>query len=94
MQSKLSPKQISDLGREWYHTKIQHELTDEQLGMDLAIEVTTGDYEIGEGSIELSRRLRQRIPDAEIFLMKHGSTVTLRMGFRSTFGNLVGPESD
>lgn len=81
MNTQLSPEQASELGRKWYNSKIKHELSDDQLGMDLAIEVTTGEYEIGGERLELADRLHQRIPDAEVYLMKHGSFVTMHLGF-------------
>ena len=81
MKTQLSPEQVSELGREWYNSKIKHELRDGQLGMDLAIEVTTGEYEIGTHGIEVTERLHERITDAEVYLMKHGSFVTMSIGF-------------
>ena len=94
MKSELDKKWISEKAEHWYETKIKYELNDAQSGFDLAIDANTGEYEIGNGAIELSERLRKRIPDADVFLMKHGSAVTLRSGFRSTYGSLVGPRGD
>ncbi len=81
MKSRLSPKQVGALGREWYSSKIKHELTDDQLGMDLAIEVRTGEYEIGIDGLNVTDKLHERIEDAEVFLMKHGSFVTTYIGY-------------
>ena len=81
MKTQLSPEQVSELGREWYNSKIKRELSDDQLGMDLAIEVTTGEYEIGNSGIDVTEKLHERIKDAEVYLMKHGSFVTMSLGF-------------
>ena len=80
MKTQLSPEQVSELGHEWYNSKIKHELNDDQLGMDLAIEVVTGEYEIDGERLDLANRLHQRIPDAEVFLMKHGSFISYYLG--------------
>lgn len=81
MRSQLRPNQVSDLGREWYNSKIKHELTEDQLGMDLAIEVRTGEYEIGDGGLEVTEKLHERVADAEVYLMQHGSFVTVHLGY-------------
>ena len=81
MKTQLSHEQVCELGREWYNSKIKHELSDDQLGMDLAIEVITGEYEIGNNGIEVTNRLHERVADAEVYLMKHGSFVTMHLGF-------------
>lgn len=81
MKTQLSPEQVSKLGREWYNSKIKHELSDDQLGMDLAIEVMTGEYEIGNNGLEVTKRLHERVADAEVYLMRHGSFVTAYLGF-------------
>lgn len=87
MNTQLSPEQASELGRKWYNSKIKHELSDDQLGMDLAIEVTTGEYEIGGERLELADRLHQRIPDAEVYLMKHGSFISYYLGCYPDIGS-------
>ena len=81
MKTQLSPEQVSELGREWYNSKIKRELSDEQLGENLAIEVHTGEYEMDGERLELAERLRERIPDAEVYFMKHGSFITYYLGY-------------
>lgn len=81
MRTELDKNEICDRGYEWYESKIKHELSDDQLGMDLAIEVETGEYEIGDDSIKIARKLHDRIPGAQVYLMKHGYRVTLFFGF-------------
>ncbi len=80
MRTQLPPDKVSELGRNWYNSKIKHELSDDQLGMDLAIEVMTGEYEIDGSRLELADRLHRRIPDAEVYLMKHGSFISYHLG--------------
>ena len=64
-----------ELAKELYENVIKHELTDDQLGMYLAIDVNSGDYEIGEKSLEIPMALRARRPNARIFAMLHVHTL-------------------
>ena len=67
--------------KELYENVIKHELTDDQLGMYLVIDVESGDYEIGEKSLETPRALRARRPNARIFAMLHGSYTVGSIGY-------------
>ena len=67
--------------KELYENVIRHELTGDQLGMCLAIDVNSGDYEIGEKSLEIPRALRARRPNARIFAMLHGSNSVGSIGY-------------
>ena len=64
-----------------YENVIKHELSDDQLGMYLAIDVDSGDYEIGAKSLETPRALRARRPNARIFAMLHGSYTVGSIGY-------------
>ena len=63
---------VGELGTKLYHERIKHQLTDDQLGMMLAVDVNSGEYEIGGDYIDLFERLTQRITDAEIVFLRHG----------------------
>ena len=67
--------------KELYENVIKHELNDDQLGMYLAIDVDSGDYEIGEKSLEIPEALRARRPNARIFAMLHGSYTVGSIGY-------------
>ena len=67
--------------KELYENVIKHELTDDQLGMYLAIEVETGDYEIGESRLDTGLVLRKRHPTGQIFGMLHGSYTVGSIGY-------------
>ena len=86
MKSQGELKSISDRAHRWYETQIKHELTDDQLGKDLAIDAETGEYEIGDDGIACYEKLRERVPDAKVFRMKHGFRTAFRMGFAGTYG--------
>ena len=64
-----------------YENVIKHKLTDDQLGLYLAIEVETGDYEIGESRLDTGLVLRKRHPNGRIFGMLHGSYTVGSIGY-------------
>ena len=51
---------------------IKDQLTEDQLGQFLSIDLDSGDYEIGESSVETCDALKKRHPDAYVFTMRHG----------------------
>lgn len=70
-----------ELAKELYENVIKHQLTDDQLGMYLAIDVNSGDYEIGQKSLETPMTLKARRPNARIFAMLHGSYSVGTIGY-------------
>lgn len=67
--------------KELYESVIKHQLTDDQLGMYLAIDVNSGDYEIGQNGLETVNALQKRRPSGRIFRMLHGSYTTGSIGY-------------
>lgn len=67
--------------KELYENAIKRELTDDQLGMYLAIDVNSGDYEIGSDGLNTVLALRDRRPSGRIFRMLHGSYTTGSIGY-------------
>ena len=67
--------------KELYESVIKHQLTDDQLGMYLAIDVNSGDYEIGQNGLDTVNALRKRRTSGRIFRMLHGSYTTGSIGY-------------
>ena len=67
--------------KELYYGRIEDELTDDQLGLYLAIDLHSRDYEVGGSRIETRRALRTRRPHARIFGMLHGSVTVGSIGY-------------
>ena len=77
-----SPKdETFEKAKQLYENVIKHELTDDQFGMYIAIDVDSGDYELGEEGLATARTLRKRRPDARIFGMLHGSYTVGYIGY-------------
>ena len=80
-KTKKKEDDTFEKAKKLYENVIKHQLTDDQLGMYLAIDVNSGDYEIGEKSLEIPRTLRARRPNARIFAMLHGSYTVGSIGY-------------
>ena len=79
-QSTTASRSLGDRAEELYNARIRNELRDEDLGKFLAIEVNTGEYEVGDDALSAMTSVHERIADAEVFLMKHGSMHAYTLG--------------
>ena len=72
VRSQEETTRVGELGVKLYHERIKRQLTDDQIGMMLAVDANTAEYEIGGDYIELFERLTRRVPDADIVYLRHG----------------------
>ena len=77
-----SPEELARLGAEAYDRHVRPALRPEDDGKFVAIDVTTGDFEIDEDDYTAVTRLRARRPGADGWLMRVGERATYRMGLR------------
>jgi len=72
--------ELAKLGKEIFDRQVQPTLRPEDDGKFVAIDVDTGDYEMGEDDYAAVARLQLRKPLADIWLMCAGYPTTYRMG--------------
>jgi len=70
---------LEEGSRIYYHTLRAQLERDENLGKVLAIDVDTGDYEMGEDGNEVVVRLRAKHPASLVYRMRIGSRATYTM---------------
>ena len=75
VRTKEERDAVSARGLAIYESVIASQLTDDDRGRYVAIDVNTGEWEIDdtENATEI---LRVRVPDADIFLLRHPDIVT------------------
>jgi hypothetical protein len=74
-------ERISRIGHEIYETQLRPKVeTDENIGKLIAIDIKTGDYEIGDKLITAVERLQARRPDAEIWSERIGYNAVYAVG--------------
>ena len=72
---RYSKDEIADRGSEIYENDIRPQLAAKDVGKFLAIDIETGNYAISADELKACRKLRVRIPDAQI--------LTIRIGYAS-----------
>ena len=77
---QLTPDEVVERGKEIYEQSIRAEVEAENVGRLLMIDVTTGNWVLGEDRIEMARRLRERNPDAANFGMRVGYPTAEKIG--------------
>jgi hypothetical protein len=71
---------ISDRAQTIFETQIKTRVTEESPDAFLAIDVVSGDYEVAPDDITPGDRLRERHPDAQVFLRRVGDEAAYFIG--------------
>ena len=72
LTEKLTNDEIARRGKEIYYRDILPKIEPGNDGRVVAIDVHTGAFEMAELAMDSVPRLRERVPDAEVFLMRVG----------------------
>jgi hypothetical protein len=81
MPHKYSGEEIARRGQELYETVIRTQVeTPENIGKIIAIDVETGNYEIGDDLIVVSLRLQAKCPDAIMWSERIGFNAVYAVG--------------
>ena len=76
------PEEFARRGEEIYDRDIRS-LVQANKGKIVAIDIETGEYEIGENVLIASKSLQARKPDAQIWVVRIGSPAVHRIGPRA-----------
>ncbi len=80
MALQLTPEEVVEHGKAIYDQSVRAEVEEGNIGRLLMIDVTTGNWVLGEDRIEMARRLRERNPDAANFGMRVGYPTAEKIG--------------
>jgi hypothetical protein len=80
---KLHPPkaEVASRGRAIYATQIQSQVEREYVGKVVAIDIVTGEFAIGENSLNAADRLLARLPAAPIWFARVGHRAVHRIGY-------------
>ena len=81
VRSKAEIRQSVDRGEAIYDAVIKDQLSDDQLGMFLAIDTNTCEYEVGDSSMAVTDALHARVGGADVYVMRHGRMPVLTFSF-------------
>ncbi len=78
---KLNGEEITRCGKELYEKSIRSQVeTAENIGKIISINVETGEYEIGDDLVVISRRLQAKQADAAIWAERIGFNAVYAVG--------------
>jgi hypothetical protein len=80
VQRRYSKKEFARRGDALYDTKVRPHLAPEDDGKFVALDIDTGEYEIHTSEIIAGDRLRKRLPEAQIWMVRVGSRYLHRFG--------------
>lgn len=79
-QRRYSKEEFARRGDATYESKVRPKLTPEDDGKFAAVDIESGAYEIDSEELAACDRLRARVPDAQIWLVRVGSRFLYRFG--------------
>jgi peptide subunit release factor RF-3 len=82
-QRRYSKEELARRGRELYESGIRQQVETGNEGKIVAINIETGEYEVGETVIAATNRLFERNPDAQPFGIRIGHRAVYHFGSRS-----------
>lgn len=88
VQPRYSKEEFARRGDAIYEKDILPNLTPKNVGKFLAIDIETGDYEIAADEMKAGDKLRARLPEAQIWMVRIGYTSTRSFGGRQVHQEL------
>lgn len=82
MPDRRTAEEAGILGGEIYERDIKRRVEDAYHGKIVAIDVNSGDYAIGDTVSAASKRLRDRLPDADVWSVRVGYRTLRNFGGR------------
>jgi hypothetical protein len=79
-EPSLTADECAVRGREIYERDIAVKLAEAYRGQVVAIDVKTGAYEVAADTLTAADRLRQRLPEAQVWLARVGQGPLHRIG--------------
>jgi hypothetical protein len=79
---RYSKEEFARRGDAIYEKEIRPKLKADDLGRFAAIDIESGMYEIAADELKAGNKLRKRVPDAQIWMVRIGSRSVHRIGGR------------
>ena len=85
-QRRYSKEEFARRGDEVHGRDVQPHLGASDQGKFAAVDIETGAYEVDGNELTACSRLRERMPDAQIWLVRVGSPFVYRFGYLKVQG--------
>ena len=84
LRNKEELEAIASRAKAFYFGGIKDQLSDADKDRFVTIDANSGEWELHDDMLEGIQKLRDRVPNAEPFTLRHISIVTTRMGAAPT----------
>jgi hypothetical protein len=82
-QPRYSKEEFTQRGNSLYESQIRLQVEPTYLNKIVALDIETGEFEIGDDSLSAADQLFQRISDAQPWCVRIGTGPVHRLGFHS-----------
>ena len=82
-QPRYSKKEFARRGNEIYESQVRSQVEEGNHGRIVAINIETGAFELADDTITATDHLYERVPDAQLWLIRIGHRAVFRFGSRS-----------
>jgi hypothetical protein len=82
-QPRYSKEEFARRGDEIYETQVRPQVEEGNKGKIVAIDIETGEFELADDTMIATRRLYERLPDAQPWVVRIGYRAVHRYGARS-----------
>jgi hypothetical protein len=80
---RYSKEEMAQRGQELYESGIRQQVEAGNKGKIVAIDIETGSFELDDDTMPATRRLYERLPDAQPWVLRIGYNAVHRFGARS-----------
>lgn len=80
---RYSKEEFARRGDEIYESSVRSTLKESDQGRIIAIDIETGEFELADDTMTATRRLYERLPDAQPWVVRVGHRAVHRFGARS-----------
>ena len=87
-QPRYSKEEFARRGDLLYQTQIRPQVEANNHGKIVAIDIETGSFELANNTMTATRRLRDRLPDSQTWVVRIGYRAVHRFGARSLKENV------
>ncbi len=82
VKHRYSKEEFARRGDQIYETQVQPRLNTKDEGKFAAIDIETANFEVADDELEAGAKLRARLPNAQIWIVRVGSRAVHRFGGR------------
>lgn len=80
MHTRFSNEEIAARGQTLYDERIRATVEQQHDGRFLVVDIETGEYEIADAAVDAIRRMRARLSDPALFILRIGRAAAYRLG--------------